>query len=239
MCEYFEQTDLRDQGTNLSAAGRIKRMIIDSGMRQGDRLPTERELMNTFKVSRSALREAMNTLKAENVIISKRGSGTFVSGRTGISDDPLGLNFANQDTLLRNLLETRMLIEPQVAALAAQRAHPEDVKKIWEITEEMKKSCADDSLAVELDIRFHTAVAECMYNEVLARVVPIINESIIRGRSATVDREGSLRRAVAMHYEIYDAIRTGDSLKARYLTECHIRETMNNLEKEEEKHETI
>lgn len=108
----------------MATAQKVKMMIIKRGMKPGDRLPTENELAKLFSVSRSTLREAMKFLRAENVVVIRQGSGTFVSAGTGIGEDPLGLHFTNQENLIHNLFETRMLIEPQIASLAVQRATP-------------------------------------------------------------------------------------------------------------------
>ena len=93
----------------MATAQKVKTMIIQRDMKPGDRLPTETELAERFGVSRSTLREAMKFLRAENVVVIRQGSGTFVSAGTGIGEDPLGLHFTNQEKLLENLFETRML----------------------------------------------------------------------------------------------------------------------------------
>ena len=164
----------------MATAQKVKTMIIQREMKPGDRLPTEKELADLFGVSRSTLREAMKFLRAENVVVIRQGSGTFVSAGTGIGEDPLGLHFTNQEKLIQNLFETRMLIEPQIAGLACQRATPQDVRNLQLLVTEMDRSEVNSPASAELDVQFHTAVAECTHNEVLIRVVPIIIESIRR-----------------------------------------------------------
>lgn len=225
----------------MTTAQRVKLMIIRRGMKPGDRLPTENELAELFNVSRSTLREAMKFLRAENVVVIRQGSGTFVSAGTGIGEDPLGLHFTNQEELLKNLFETRMIIEPQIAGLAVQRATPQDIRNLEYLVHEMDAIQVNSTQTAELDIQFHTAVAECTHNDVLIRVVPIINEAIRRSHSDTKDNLESFRRAKRSHAGIYKAIATGDYMQAKYLTERHIWETLDALnnvkenEKEEEK----
>ena len=124
----------------MATAQKVKTMIIQREMKPGDRLPTEKELADLFGVSRSTLREAMKFLRAENVVVIRQGSGTFVSAGTGIGEDPLGLHFTNQEKLIQNLFETRMLIEPQIAGLACQRATPQDVRNLQLLVTEMDRS---------------------------------------------------------------------------------------------------
>lgn len=210
-------------------AQNIKQMIIAQKMKPGDRLPSEPELMEMFGVSRSTLREAMKYLRAENVIVIKRGNGTFVSDETGVGEDPLGLNFTNQHRLVKNLLEARLLFEPQIAELAVQRATEENIRYLGEIIHKMKETKVNDDLAAELDVQFHTAIAECTQNDVLIRIVPIINESIRVGHNETACVIGSYERAKECHIGIYEAIIRKNYMEAKYFAERHVWETLNDI----------
>lgn len=210
-------------------AQNIKQMIIQQNMKPGDRLPSETELMDMFGVSRSTLREAMKFLGAENVIVIKRGNGTFVSNSTGVGEDPLGLNFTNQHYLIKNLLEARLLFEPQIAELAVQRATDKNIRCLAEIINKMKEVEVNDDLAAELDVQFHTAIAECTQNDVLIRIVPIINESIRQGHNETASVMGSYERAKICHVGIYEAIVNRNYMEAKYFSERHVWETLNDI----------
>ena len=144
----------------MATAQKVKTMIIQRQMKPGDRLPTEKELADLFGVSRSTLRSAMKFLRAENVVVIRQGSGTFVSAGTGIGEDPLGLHFTNQENLIENLFETRMLIEPQIAGLACHRATPQDIKNLERLVAEMERCEVNSKVTAELDAQFHTGVAE-------------------------------------------------------------------------------
>ena len=215
-------------------AQKVKDMIRDNQMKPGDRLPSEGELTEMFSVSRSTVREAMKYLKAENVIEIIRGNGTFVSDRMGVGEDPLGLSFVNQTKLLQDLFEVRLLIEPQVAMLAAERADAQRLEALEAIVREMQKLATNDSTATELDLKFHKAMAECTGNDVLYRVVPIVNETIVRGRRETLQVSGSYERAKRSHAVIYKAIKDRDLMTARYATERHIWETLNDIKELED-----
>lgn len=228
--EYRQSADVLPAAT----AQKVKLMIIQRQMKPGDRLPTENELAELFNVSRSTLREAMKFLRAENVVVIRQGSGTFVSAGTGISEDPLGLHFTNQANLLQNLFETRMLIEPQIAGLAVQRATPQDVRNLEYLVREMDMVQINSTQTAEMDVQFHTAVAECTHNDVLIRVVPIINDSIRRSHLGTKDNLESFKRAKRSHAGIHKAIASGDYMEAKYLAERHIWETLEDIKKREE-----
>ena len=222
---------------DMSTAREIKKLIVQGKMHPGDRLPTEKDLMRQFGISRSTLRESLKILKAENVIVSRQGSGTFISEDTGISEDPLGLHFADRKNLLRNLLETRLVIEPGIAMLAAERATEDDLKNLNNIVFEMYQVERNDENTEKLDAKFHTAIAECSHNDVLTRVVPIIIESIQWGHIETKEDIESLHRAQKSHLAIYKAIEGRNVMKAKYLVEQHIHENLDLLEDGKNKEE--
>ncbi len=164
-------------------------------------------------------------LVAENVVEIQRGKGTFISRQPGVAKDPLGLHFADQNKLLFNLLETRLIIEPQVAYLAAQRATKKDIQMLKIIVREFE--CDSDPKAnhAKLDIKFHTAVAQCTQNDVLHRFLPVICESIREGYYETVTIEGSQQRALKSHISIFEAIKNRLPEIAKSETEKHILQT--------------
>lgn len=219
----------------MATAQKIKMMIIQREMKPGDRLPTEKELTELFDVSRSTLREAMKFLRAENVVVIRQGSGTFVSAGTGIGEDPLGLHFTDQENLIHNLFETRMMIEPEIAGLAAMRATPHDIRNLERLVAEMNQMEVNSKATAEMDIQFHKAVAECTHNDVLVRITPIINESILRSHVETQDDLASFQRAKRSHLGICKAIAAGDYMEARFLAERHVWETLNDIKEMEEK----
>ena len=214
---------------SVAAAKRLREMIIEKKMQEGDRLPSESELGILFGISRSTVRETIKILTAENVVEIRRGKGTFVAKQPGVSKDPLGLEFANQTSLLDNLMETRMMIEPQIAFLAAQRATQENIQKLADIIQKIQKAGSDRRNHTPFDVAFHTAVAECTQNDVLHRILPIICESIHEGYLKTSGVPGSYERAIQSHIKIYQAIMNKDSKTAKDETEKHLKQTQEDF----------
>lgn len=132
-----------------------------------------------------------------------------------------------------------MLIEPHIAGLAAQRATPQDIMNLELLVKAMAEFKVNSSAVAELDVRFHTAVAECTHNEVLIRIIPIINESIRRSHVETHDDTESFKRAKCSHMGIYKAIAGGDFMAARFFAERHVWETFADMRKDNENKETI
>jgi GntR family transcriptional regulator, transcriptional repressor for pyruvate dehydrogenase complex len=214
---------------SLLTAEKVRGIIIENNMKPGDKLPSESELIELFKVSRPTIREAMKILSAENIIEIQQGRGTFVSKKTGINGDPLGLNFADQKNLLKNLLEARLMIEPSITLLAAQRVTESDVIHLENIIKKMEELHINDMNSAELDLEFHTVIAKATGNDVLYRVVPIINESIMKSYGETVNNKESFERAFESHVRIFNAIKNKDFLTAKYESERHIRKTLEDV----------
>ena len=118
-------------------AGQIRDLIRDGVLKPGDRLPSERELAERFQVGRGSLREAMRSLELQGMVISRPGSGTYVSTE---SLEPLAsiivstLTGANRD--LEGIFEVRHLLEPHIASLAAERSTSEDCDRMQEAIED-------------------------------------------------------------------------------------------------------
>src|SRR5690554_5953280 len=140
-------------------AREIKRTIIKDQLAPGTKLPNEATLIATYGVSRPTLREAIKILLAENVVEIQRGKGTFVTGNPGIGKDPLGLDFSNQKNLIKNLFETRLLIEPPIARLAALRRTENDLDNLRAALSAFTQAPGRTENHAELDVVFHTTIA--------------------------------------------------------------------------------
>ena len=109
-------------------------------MEKGDRLPSEHKLGELFGVGRSTIREAVKSLVSKGVLEVKRGSGTYVKNTEITIDDPLGFSqFEDKYRLAMELFDVRILLEPEVAATACQKASEEDKKHIKELCDEVEQ----------------------------------------------------------------------------------------------------
>lgn len=199
----------------------IIQLIVDNSMQPGDKLPTEQQLIEMLGIGRSTLREATCTLANRNVLEIRQGVGTFVSEKRGVPEDPLGITFLKNDlNLSLELFETRLLLEPQCAAWAAQRATPEQLKQLEEYCEELEDRIAKDENYFEVDEMFHALIAECSGNRVLTNLVPIVVSSI---SMATVSVKGVLREKTKnQHRHILQAIKRGDPFGAAEAMRTHL-----------------
>ena len=209
-------------------ADKLREMIIQEEMKTGTKLPAEAELMARFGVSRSTVREAVKILQTEHIVDIRQGQGTFLCAMPGLAEDPLGLRFADQDDLIAQLLETRLLVEPGVAALAATRRRPEQLAEMKNLLDRMDNAYLHGEDYTHFDFEFHSLIAKCTGNDVVMRLLPTIHESIRAGYHHTQRVEGSYQRASQCHLEMYRGITEGDSDRARRAAQRHMLQTMHD-----------
>lgn len=156
----------------------IEQQVMRNQLRPGDRLPPERDLSQRFRVSRTVVREAIKALHEKGLVGIRPGSGTYIVPVEGQAVlDSMTLYVKTQRVALHNLIEARKVLEPEIAALAAQRAQPEDLEKMQHLIEEMDEHIQSAEDFVSADVGFHLALAEATHNPVL----PIFIQSISGG----------------------------------------------------------
>lgn len=195
-------------------------MLYQNNYQVGAKLPNELELAKMFEVSRNTVRQAIRILTERNVLEARRGAGTFVSSKLGMSDDPLGLSMIlDKKKLIRDLVDVRMLIEPRLAALAAENRSAEELQQMKEICSRMENMCRKGGNYYEIDMEFHTFIAGCSHNLVVHSMFPAICQAIILQESA-LEKMGEV--TLRAHKRIYRAIAAGKSSEAYDAMVAHL-----------------
>ncbi len=203
------------------ASENLIRLIRERNYVPGDKLPTEAELSEILGVGRNTVREALRILVSRNIVVIRQGSGTFVSKKQGVSDDPFGFSLAaDREKLTRDLMQVRVMLEPPIAALAAQNAQKEDVKKLEELLEEVEGRIRKRQDYAEADIRFHEQIANCSHNSVMSNLVPVIGKgiAIFAREVGTTEYEQTL----ISHRAIFRAIQEGKAVEAQQAMQFHL-----------------
>ncbi|WP_153048857.1 GntR family transcriptional regulator, partial [Streptococcus suis] len=119
--------------------------------------PNEYELAQDLEVGRSTVREAVRSLATRNILEVRQGSGTYISSKKGVSEDPLGFSLVRDRVkLTTDLFEVRYLLEPRIAERVAQFASDEDIARLEDIVVAIEEAvAAGDSKHLELDVQFH------------------------------------------------------------------------------------
>ncbi|MGI6068930.1 MAG: FadR/GntR family transcriptional regulator [Blautia sp.] len=204
--------------------------IAERELKPGDRMGTEKEMAEELKVGRSTVREAIKILVSRNILEVRQGSGTYVSDQKGIADDPLGLELIHdQFKLTWDLLEFRMMIEPQIAYMAALNATKEQMEELDRICEQMEYRGKTEGKGLTPDVRFHICVAEASGNLVAPNLIPIIEKAVELFIHYT--KREKTPETVAKHRDIVEGIRRRDPEWARDMMSMHLMFNRQELRK--------
>lgn len=198
-------------------------LMRQGALQPGDRLPAERELAEQFKVSRSSVREAMQALELQGLVVSKRGSGTFISRENlEAALDLVAANLNGGTAALPEVFEMRHLMEPQIAALAAERATAEEVGRLREILTEQQRQIDAGETGVAADTAFHFTLAVATHNSALVKVVSAIEDILQVSRDRSLQEPGRPERSLASHGQIVAMVERGDAAGARRAMNHHL-----------------
>ncbi len=218
------------------AAHELLSYIHENDLNTGDKLPNEYELSKKLLVGRNTVREAVRILAARNILVIKQGSGTFLSDRPGIIDDPLGFSFMeDQRKLVSDLMQVRLIIEPSIASLAAQNATLEDQKELEEICDEIEILIEKREDFSERDRDFHAKLAECTQNLVMKNLVPVITRGVVAFAHTVESQE--YQQTIETHRKILKAIKEKKPLEAEQAMSYHILYNIQRFESEDKKSE--
>lgn len=199
----------------------IMNLIQETPYKAGDKLPTEKELCESTGAGRNTVREALKILASRNVLEIRQGAGTFVSEKQGIPDDPLGFSMVNDHVkLTKDLLQVRIMLEPQIAALAAQCAKEHEIKELEEILEEMEAAMKKREDYSELDTKFHTKIAQCTHNIVMENLLPVIGKGVAVFAKEVAQTEYD--RTWISHRKIFCYIRDHKPFEAEMEMQYHL-----------------
>lgn len=212
----------------------IIEMIRAEHMKPGDRLENEYELAKKLNVGRSTVREAVKSLETRNILTIRRGAGTFVSQNEGVAVDPLGISLMRKDEeLALELLDVRMILEPESAALAAAHASKEDIQRINRQNRNVAKMIKQGLNHWEEDAKFHQLIAVATGNRIIAKLVPIIQQSV--GLTIEMTSQRLSDTTISFHEQIVEAIERGDANGARSAMTAHMSENRIYIIKEIER----
>lgn len=206
-------------------AQQIQGLIRDGLLKPGDRLPPERELAETFQVSRSSLRDAIRVLEVMGLVVPRQGEGTVVKDLTADSlVHPLANILAHKRELVGELLDLRRILEPPLAARAAAHATDEELENLEAILKRQKEKVERGELAMEEDSEFHYAIARAARNSVILKVVDVFMDLLKGSRERSLQVEGRLQKSFAGHRRILNAIKRRDAHGAEIAMRRHIEE---------------
>jgi GntR family transcriptional regulator, transcriptional repressor for pyruvate dehydrogenase complex len=205
-------------------ADALQQEILKAGLNAGDRLPTEPELAESYGVSRTVVREAARLLAQRGLVTVRPGRGMTVAEVDGrLIAEQYGLLMRLSDGTFAQLLELRLVLEVEMAALAAARRTPEQVAAMHESNRRLAQARGSRDAFLAADLAFHELMAEASGNPFFSLVVGPINGFLRDAYSNGPGYPSEAHHTVDEHAEIAAAIAAGDPGGARFQTERHLR----------------
>jgi len=211
----------------------IKKSIMEGVYKPGDKLPSEKALLEKFHVSRGSLREALRTLEELGLIIIKSGvlGGAYVINR-GIQSFSKNLYdiILMEHISLKEILELRMIVEPGLAALAAKNKSAADIKLIEQVNYSRENALKKEKIPIVVNIEFHQAIALASGNRMgslmLDALALVCQDEFSRISLSLEDHKYILN----YHKKILACIKKGDEVNASKLMHEHVLDTISRLQ---------
>jgi len=209
-----------DLSTKLLAT--FKQLISDGAIVPGGRLPAEREMASSLKVSRGSLRQVLKMLEIMGVVSQRVGDGTYLNAAApAILAEPMEFLLLLDGISFEELMDARLIVEPEIAARAASRATPQQVNALNRSLVQMEESREHPEEVIEGDLEFHRIIFQMAANRVCSLMFSIVHESLhslMELTSQMVDME----HTALLHRRIYNAIRKGEPEEARARMFAHL-----------------
>lgn len=216
------------QRLSQAITAEIEHLILEERLSPGDRLPSQQKLANQFGVSAPVVREAIQTLAARGLLDVRHGSGTYVRKPSlDILARTLKLHVRMNHTSIMPLHEVRTVLESELAALAAERATPDDLATLDAILVKQRKYLEDPAITNEADLDFHLQLALAAHNDIFLVLLNPLIELIREYRSVAIQYRTVNQASLEDHEAIYEAVCDGDSKRARSTMSTHLTRVKN------------
>jgi GntR family transcriptional repressor for pyruvate dehydrogenase complex len=213
-------------------ARRIRSLIEGGGYEAGDRLPPIMEMARRFQVGHPSVREALTKLESIGLIEVRHGSGVYVSGGRGVllmaAPD---YSVALTKKLLLDLVDARVVIEPESAALAARQATPEHLAEMRKLMETAGEHLDDDVRLNTVNMAFHREIARASGNVVLAQLIEVLRGLFTDEQRLILGIFGSREGDHQQHLDILEAIEARDAKAASERMRAHLHAVRGAIER--------
>lgn len=216
----------------------IKNMIKSGELKRGDKLPSERDLVEQLQVSRASIREALSAMQIIGLIESRHGEGNFIKDKLDHNFlEPLSILFFLEKSSPAEILEFRLILEVNSAVLAAKNATPEQILELQEVVRDLEKYRMDENLNIKLDKKFHYTMAKIAGNRILFNTLnsisDLVDSSITYTRSNILMDPKNLEILIEQHKGLFSAVAKGDAEMAAERMKHHL-EYVNKCMMEQE-----
>lgn len=230
MREIFSSIRLDDGILSARAAQQIQELIRTGELREGERLPSERELSEYLGVSRTVVREAIKLLKAVGLVRVKQGVGTFIAEPgPDVLEAPLIAFMGSGPKVISDLHQVREILEPAIVALAAHSITEEQIARLEQAVTDMEENIHHLQRHTEADQRFHSTLAEATQNSILQLLSYSIVDLTQKERHLSFASPGATERGCYHHRRILEALQQRDAQRARAAMQDHLKQIRDDM----------
>ena len=232
---------MTESNTTLdTAAARSTRVFnvvfedLQTRIRQGDWLPGERlpgmaQFAKALNVSTSSLREALRSLQSIGLVKIVHGSGVYVTNTRPVTDLSSHFQAVGSASLVVALAETRRIVEPELAELAAERGTEAEFIEIENLARQMEQKAKEGQDFAELDVQFHTSIAHAARNPILSKMLEGVRDLFLESRHRVVIDVPAIVRSARYHLLIVDALIAHNAPQARLLMQTHMNSMLDDV----------
>lgn len=164
-----------------TAENLLEMITVEKKFQAGDKLPNENELSSLLNVSRGTLREAVRILATQDILQIERGKGTFITPNGASPEKSVLDPLAKAKTNLKDLMEMRLIIEPEAAFIATNRSTDREIERIVYHGEQIQQKLLAGDDRTEDEQLFHNAITKATHNDFMKNLMPIVNQAIYKG----------------------------------------------------------
>lgn len=206
----------------------LKQRIRKGEWLPGTRLPSIKQLASTLQVSAASVREALRSLQSIGLVKIEHGRGVFITGARLPSELTSHLQDVSAGMIVA-LAETRRILEPELAAMAAERGTDAELDEIVALARLMEQEASQGLDFVQPDVQFHFTIANAARNPLLSQMMESIADLLLESRKLTSVEPGMTTRAVRYHLLIAEAIHDRNAAQARLLMLAHMNDTLSSV----------
>jgi GntR family transcriptional repressor for pyruvate dehydrogenase complex len=200
-------------------------VYINNKLKPGDMLPSERELVRRFGVSRSSIRDAIRSLEVVGLLEPRQGIGTVVRDPSADAVvNPVASALLQKRRVIDELLDVRMIIEPALARRAALHASAAQIAEMQAILSQQEEKVLRGELATEEDSAFHYTIALAADNSVMLKLTNVLMDLLREARERSLQVGGRQEKSLAAHRRILSALKQGDAAAAEAAMRRHLME---------------
>lgn len=210
-----------DDRVTARLVSNMKQLISSGELTPGSKLPPERELAKNFGVNRASLRQVLKVLEIMGVLSQRVGDGTYLNDSAeSILDEPLDFLVLMDDLSHHELFETRLIVEPELAARASERATTEDLVALRKAIKDLE-NCQTTKERLDADMAFHECIFRAAGNRICHLLFRVVHRTLLTSMHQLAGRV-ELERPLSYHREIYAAVYNHDPETARRKMYEHI-----------------